>query len=371
MHVLTVVGARPQFVKAAAVTSHLAARSGVRHTLVHTGQHYDAELSERFFAELELPPPDVDLGVGSAPHGAQTGAMLAGLEEVLRERRPDVVLVYGDTNSTLAGALAAVKLHLAVAHVEAGLRSYNRRMPEEINRVLTDHAADLLFAPHERARRTLLDEGIGEHRIEVVGDVMYDAALRFRQRAEEAGGGFRAPELRELDLEAGGYAVATVHRAENTDDEGRLAAVMDALGEVAARLPVVLPLHPRTAAALEAAGGGGEAAPGLHLVAPVGYRDMARLQSAARLVVTDSGGVQKEAFFHRVPCVTLRDETEWVELLEAGWNRLASPSRGREHLVATIAEALAAPLPPEPEEPLYGDGRAGARICDRLLRPLP
>lgn len=374
MHVLTVVGARPQFVKASVVTPLLIARRDIRHTLVHTGQHYDRSLSGHFFDELELPPPDADLGVGSGLHGAQTGAMLAGLEEVLVERRPDVVLVYGDTNSTLAGALAAVKLHLPVAHVEAGLRSYDRRMPEEINRVLTDHAADLLFAPTEGARRTLLGEGIDAHRIEVTGDVMYDAALRFKRRAEAADHRFEAPELRRLELPPGAYLLATVHRADNTDDPTRLRAIMAALTEVARRLPVVLPLHPRTAEALDQAelhDLAGRAGRRLHLVSPVGYLDMARLEASARLVATDSGGVQKEAFFHRVPCVTLRDATEWVELLETGWNRLADPAGGRDAIVAEITAALAAPTPPEPDAPLYGDGHAAERICERLLQGAP
>lgn len=378
MHVLTVVGARPQFVKASVVTPLLTVRAGVRHTLVHTGQHYDWSLSGHFFEELELPPPDVDLGVGSGPHGAQTGAMLARLEQVLVELRPDVVLVYGDTNSTLAGALAAVKLHLPVAHVEAGLRSYDRRMPEEINRRLTDHAADLLFAPTEGARRTLIGEGIDARRIEMTGDVMYDAALRFRQRAETraeaTGHRFDAPHLQELDLTSHDYLLATVHRAENTDDPARLRAIMEALVETSRRLPVVLPLHPRTAEALERSGLhelAGDASRHLHTVPPVGYLDMTRLEARARIVATDSGGVQKEAFFHRVPCVTLRDTTEWVELVDAGWNRLADPAGGRDALVAELTAALADTPPPEPDAPLYGDGRAAERICKRLLQTAP
>jgi UDP-GlcNAc3NAcA epimerase len=362
MRVVTVVGARPQLVKASAVTPRLRALPGVRETLVHTGQHYDPALSDVFFEELELPPPDHHLGVGSGSHGAQTGAMLAAVERVLVAEPPDVVLVYGDTNSTLAGALAAVKLGLPVAHVEAGLRSGSWRMAEEINRTVTDRVSRLLFAPTAAACANLAREGV-DGEVHRVGDVMLDVTLRFRCRA-----GARPSPLARLGLSPGGYVLATVHRAENTDDPARLAAIAAALAAVAERLPVVLPLHPRTRRAL--AGSAAEAALGrVRRIEPVGFLDMAALEAGAALVATDSGGVQKEAYFHAVPCVTLRDETEWVELVEAGWNRLASPAAGAASLAAAIEAALAAGRPAAGDavaEGLYGDGHAGERIC-RLL----
>lgn len=364
MHVVTVVGARPQLVKASAVSPPLRALPGVRETLVHTGQHYDPALSDVFFAELDLPAPDHHLGIGSGRHGAQTGAMLAAIEEVLLATEPDVVLVYGDTNSTLAGALAAVKLGIPVAHVEAGLRSGNWRMPEEINRTVTDRVSCLLFAPTGAACENLAREG-SEGEVHRVGDVMLDVTRRFRRRAAE-----RPSPLDRLGLAAGGYVLATVHRAENTDDPARLDAVAAALAAVAEQTPVVLPLHPRTRRALAGTEAGAALVRRALVIDPVGFLDMARLESAAALVVTDSGGVQKEAYFHGVPCVTLRDETEWVELVEAGWNRLASPAAGAAAVTAAIGAALAAGPPAETdaEEPLhggglYGDGRAGERIC--------
>lgn len=330
MLVVTVVGARPQFIKAAAVSRALRATPGVREVLVHTGQHYDENMPEVFFRELEIPTPDYNLGVGSSFHGAQTGRMLEAIEEVLLKEKPDRVLVYGDTNSTLAGALAAAKLHIPIAHVEAGLRSFNRRMPEEINRVLTDHAADMLFAPTGAAVENLRREGIPEERIHLVGDVMYDAALFYGKKAEE-----ESKILSKLGLSRQGYILATVHRAENTDVPSRLAAVFRGLGRVAEEVPVVLPLHPRTRAALVKEGLYEGAAGSLRLIEPVGYLDMVMLEKNACLIATDSGGVQKEAFFYRVPCVTLRDETEWVELVELGWNKVVPPRDGNE-----VAEAL-------------------------------
>jgi UDP-GlcNAc3NAcA epimerase len=354
--VLTVLGARPQFVKAAAVSRALAGRPGVREVLVHTGQHHDANMSDVFFAELGIPAPGHHLGVSGGSHGAMTGRMLERVEAVLLAERPDWVLVYGDTNSTLAGALAAVKLHLPVAHVEAGLRSFNRRMPEEVNRVLTDHAADLLFAPTDAAAANLRAEGITDGRVRQVGDVMYDAALHYGAEAER-----RSDVLSRLGLMPGGYALSTVHRAENTDDPARLAAVFGGLARLARELPVVLPLHPRTRGALERAGAAGDT-PGLRIVDPVGYLDMVMLEKHAALVATDSGGVQKEAFFYRVPCVTLRDETEWVELVELGWNRLASPADP-----AGVERALLAALGTRGREgEPYGDGTTAHRVAAAL-----
>jgi UDP-GlcNAc3NAcA epimerase len=322
--------------------------------LLHTGQHYDPNMSDVFFEELGIPTPKYHLSIGSGSHGAQTGQMLEAIERVLLAEQPDWVLVYGDTNSTLAGALAAVKLHLPVAHVEAGLRSFNRQMPEEINRVLTDHASDLLFAPTAAAVSNLVCEGIENHKIHQVGDVMFDAALYYAGRAAE-----RSNVLERLALKPKGYVLATVHRAENTDNSERLRAIFAGLSEVAGVLPVVLPLHPRTRRYLaELAVDTSQ----LRLIDPVGYLDMVMLEKHARLIATDSGGVQKEAYFYRVPCVTLRAETEWVELVEHGWNRLVPPVS-----TASISQAVLQNLDAQGAEvALYGGGRAAYQIVEAL-----
>jgi UDP-GlcNAc3NAcA epimerase len=314
VRILTVVGARPQFIKAAPVSYAIAAsRGSLEEIVVHTGQHFDTSMSEIFFNELGIPAPQYHLGIHGGSHGEMTGRMLAAVEGVVLESKPEVVLVYGDTNSTLAGALAAAKLHVPVAHVEAGLRSFNRRMPEEINRVLTDHVSELLFCPTAASVTNLAREGIvcGVHQL---GDVMYDATLMMSGLANS-----RSRILDQLGLTPKSYALATVHRAENTDDPQRLAAVLEYLREVAREMPVVFPLHPRTRVAAGYAEG---VLVGLTTTPPLGYLDMLRLTAAAALVLTDSGGLQKEAYFHRVPCVTLRDETEWVETVACGWNRL-------------------------------------------------
>jgi UDP-GlcNAc3NAcA epimerase len=359
MKVLTVVGARPQFVKAAVVSRALTRFPGVREVMVHTGQHYDANMSDVFFSELGIPRPDYQLDVRSGGHGEQTGRMLAAIEAVLLEEQPDWVLVYGDTNSTLAGALAAAKLHIPVAHVEAGLRSFNRRMPEEINRVLTDHVAAVHFVPTGTAVGHLAREGIEGETVHVVGDVMYDAALYYGARADEVSA---APQG--FGLQPGGYVLATVHRAENTDDPGRLRAIFDALGALAREIPVVLPLHPRTRTALEREGELERVEGELRLLPPLGFLDMVALERAASLIATDSGGVQKEAFFYRVPCVTLRDETEWTELVEMGWNRLAPPIAA-ERVLNTLRAALL-DGPQGGEEQPYGDGHSAERIAGIL-----
>jgi len=358
--VLSVVGARPQFIKAAAVSRALK-RAGLREVLVHTGQHYDRNLSRVFFRELDIPEPDVNLGIGSGGHGAQTGRMLEALERVIARERPDWVLVYGDTNSTLAGALAAAKLRVPLAHVEAGLRSFNRAMPEELNRVVADHAADLLLAPTRAAVANLRREGVPPGRIALTGDVMYDVALYYGDKAGRA-----SRVLDELDLRPRGYVLATVHRAENTDDRARLLALFGALRRLARDLPVVMPVHPRTRKALARAGWRG--AGGLRLIEPVGYLDMVCLERSARLIATDSGGVQKEAYFYSVPCVTLRAETEWVELVAAGWNRLVPPtSAGRVHrALRAMVEGFR--RPPRPR--LYGNGRAAEAVVRHLRRAM-
>jgi UDP-N-acetylglucosamine 2-epimerase len=342
--IVSVVGARPQFIKAAVVSRQIRQRH--LEILVHTGQHYDPQLSDVFFSELGLPAPDHQLGVGSASHGRQTAQMLERLEPVLLEERPDRVLVYGDTNSTLAGALAAAKLNLPLAHVEAGLRSYDRRMPEELNRVLTDHCADLLFCPSAVAVDNLAREGItaGVH---LVGDVMYDSLLR------QVGDGRTDSSLLALwSVSAGEYVLATVHRAANTDDPARLEFILRALGGLSR--PVIFPLHPRTRQAMAAAGL--SAAPNVRLLEPLGYREMLTLERNARCILTDSGGVQKEAFFLGVPCVTLREETEWPETVECGWNVLAGADVDR------ILAAVDRPPPAEKPPALFGDGHAAEKI---------
>jgi UDP-GlcNAc3NAcA epimerase len=360
VRIVTIIGARPQFVKAAAVSRAIRAHNAagghpIREVLVHTGQHYDHGMSQVFFDELGIPKPDYNLGIGSLPHGAQTGRMLESIEQVLQKEAPDWVLVYGDTNSTLAGALAAAKLHIPVAHVEAGLRSFNRRMPEEVNRVLTDHASDLLLAPTETAVANLLHEGLPPERIHRVGDVMYDAALYHAAQAEE-----RSDILQRLSLTPETYVLATVHRAENTDDADRLTGIFEALCAVATELPVVLPLHPRTRGALQRAGLLAMVEQRCRVIEPVGYLDMIMLEKSARVIATDSGGVQKEAYFYSVPCVTLREETEWVETVEAGWNVLVGADEGR------TAEAIVQSSRGESHATIFGSGRA-AQICVALL----
>jgi UDP-GlcNAc3NAcA epimerase len=353
LKIVGIVGARPQFIKAAAVMRTLAT-ANVQHVLVHTGQHYDANMSDIFFSELDMPEPDSYLGVGSGTHGAQTGRMLEAIERALSEIAADWVLVYGDTNSTLAGALAAAKLHVPIAHVEAGLRSFNRRMPEEINRVLTDHASDLLFAPTTAAVENLRQEGISEDGIRLVGDVMYDAALYYGAKAER-----EARVLEDLALHAMPYVLATIHRAENTDDAARLRSIFDGLELVAREVPVVVPLHPRTREALNRAGRLEPLSRHLRVIEPVGYLDMAMLEKHASLVVTDSGGVQKEAFFYRVPCVTLRGETEWVELVELGWNRLVPPATAEAVFQGVRGMLGHRGAPGSP----YGEGNAADKIA--------
>lgn len=349
MKIVTIVGARPQFIKAAPVSRLL--RKHHTEVLIHTGQHYDNNLSEIFFNELAIPSPDYNLGVGSGPHGEQTGAMLTGLEKILIEENPDWSLIYGDTNSTLAGALASAKLHIPVAHVEAGLRSFNKRMPEEINRVVTDHLSDLLFCPSDVAVSNLAAEGLtkGVHN---VGDVMADALFYAQKRAIE-----KSTILTRMDLSEKGYLLATVHRAENTDDPQRLENIIRALSNAGEK--VVFPIHPRTRDALNSINHF-QPSPNIQLTDPVSYLDMIQLESGARMILTDSGGIQKEAYWLGVPCITLRDETEWVETMQADWNRLAGTNP------ELIFELIKTFSPPSAHPPLYGDGNAAAR-CVALL----
>ncbi|MEM4204489.1 MAG: UDP-N-acetylglucosamine 2-epimerase (non-hydrolyzing) [Candidatus Methanomethylicaceae archaeon] len=358
MKLLSVVGARPQFIKVAPVLRAIQRHNEthpenpIQEVLVHTGQHYDYEMSGVFFDDLGLKPPDYHLGVGSGTHGYQTGEMLKRIEEVLLAEKPDVVMVYGDTNSTLAGALAAAKLRIPVAHVEAGLRSFNKRMAEEINRVLTDHISDLLFCPTQTAVENLRREGITQG-VYLVGDVMYDAALQYLALAEQ-----KSRILEHLGLKPKDYALATVHRAENADDPQRLRAIFAGLEAIAQTgLPVILPLHPRTRKQAESLG---LSPNGVRVLEPVSYLDMLLLEKNARVILTDSGGVQKEAFFFRVPCVTLREETEWVETVETGWNVLAGCDQERVCQAAFEARSGAE------SAWQYGDGSAALRIISIL-----
>ena len=349
MRVVTVIGNRPQFVKAAAVSDRL--RAGAHEVLVHTGQHYDDELSRVFFDELGLPRPDHRLGVGGGTNTSQTARMLAALEPLLAAERPDVVLVYGDTNSTLAGAVAGAQAGVPVAHVEAGMRSYDRTMPEELNRVLADHAAALLLCSSERAAETLrLERVAGE--VVVVGDVMVDVAHLLAPRARA-----RMAALEARGVESGGYLLVTAHRAGNVDDPVRLARLVELL--LAVPGPVVLPLHPRTRARLEAAALLERLDGRVRITPPLGYLDFTALLLHARAVLTDSGGVQKEAYLAGVPCLTLRPVTEWTETVDAGWNTLVDLDAD------AAAAALERPLPGE-RPPLYGDGRAGERVVAAL-----
>lgn len=340
--VLTIVGARPQFIKAGPVSRALDADGRFEEITVHTGQHFDQNMSEVFFTELELREPAYNLGICQGTHGAMTGRMLEGLERIMLDERPDLVLIYGDTNSTLAGAIAATKMHLPVAHVEAGLRSFNRKMPEEINRVLADHASDLLLCPTSAAVANLKREGI-ERGVYHVGDVMYDATVDARERVQQ-----RRGVAAELNLPGTRYTLVTIHRAENTDSAGRLRTIVDYVRAQANGERVVLPLHPRTRKVVAE---GEIDLSGFLVIDPVGYLDMQGLLDGAVEVMTDSGGVQKEAYFHRKPCVTLRDETEWVETVDAGWNRLWNVSKYEV---------------PRREIDEFGDGHAAGRIVERL-----
>jgi UDP-GlcNAc3NAcA epimerase len=359
MKIVTIIGARPQFIKAAAVSRVIRGRwtGRIEEVIVHTGQHHDKNMSAVFFDELDIPRPHHDLGISGGNHGAMTGRMLESVENVLLAEKPDWVLVYGDTNSTLAGALAAVKLHLPVAHVEAGLRSYDMNMPEEINRVLVDRISTLLFCPTETAVGNLKAEGITRG-VHLAGDVMYDVTLHYRDLARSC-----SDILSRLGLAERGFALATCHRAGNTDDPQRLANIMTALARIAARFPVVLPLHPRTRKQVEKFGLLGHLGEIL-VTEPLSFLDMVALEQAARVILTDSGGVQKEAFFHRVPCVTMRDETEWVETVRAGANLLAGTSVSA--IVDAFDRAMSAPLVPEEVNP-YGDGDAAGRIVATMM----
>lgn len=360
--IITVLGARPQFIKSSCVSRAIEQHNKtsdktISEIILHTGQHYDFEMSESFFRELELKKPIYNLDINDCSHGAMTGRMLEKVESILVAEKPDVVIVYGDTNSTLAGALASAKLNIKVAHIEAGLRSFNRKMPEEINRVLVDHVSTLLFCPTETAVKNLNREGIFDGAIEV-GDVMYDAALHFRGLAKTRLALDRWG-VREKD-----YVLCTIHRAENTDNKNRLLNILQALNEIAERVKVVLPLHPRTKSKLSAYDLSGYL-DNLTVISPVSYLEMLRLEMGAHSIITDSGGVQKEAFFNRIPCLTVRDETEWIETVDLGWNEICGADR------ATIVKnwngingmSRKSALP-------YGDGQASNKIIQCIIESL-
>ncbi len=381
MKIVTVVGARPQFIKAAAVRraintfNRAATKAGskgrIREILVHTGQHYDYLMDRVFFEELRLPKPDYHLGAGSGSHAVQTGKMLEGVERVLEKEKPGITIVYGDTNSTLAGALAAAKLNIPIGHVEAGLRSYRRNMPEETNRLLTDHLSTLLFCPTAQAVRNLSKEGIrnGDKTVvKNVGDVMYDSILYYSQIAET-----KSTILKDLNLlphtphsalRTPHYYLVTLHRAENTDHPKRLKSIFRALAEIAKDCPVVLPLHPRTKKMMRLQRLIREAK-GIQLIDPVSYLDMLKLERHAKVIFTDSGGVQKEAYWFRVPCITLREETEWMETIQGGWNVLVG---SRTKSIVEEVRHRAERKPPSGGMGVFGDGKASEKIVQIIAK---
>jgi len=359
MKILTILGARPQFIKATAVSRVLCSLPAVQEILVHTGQHYDEKMSDIFFDELELTAPHHNLNIRSGSHATQTGRMLEQIEHVLIKEKPDWVLVYGDTNSTLAGTLATVKLGIPLAHIEAGLRSFNPKMPEEINRILTDRVADLLFAPTIEAQRNLLNEGVPKEKTFIVGDVMYDAALYYAKKSES-----HSDIIKKLNLTPKNYILATIHRAENTDSMEKLLNIFEGLSLVAQEVAVVVPLHPRTHQVLKNEISFQRLKKKIYFIEPVGYLDMIMLEKNSLLIATDSGGVQKEAFFYQVPCITLRTETEWNELVKMGWNCVVPPESPQK-----IKEAITSNLGKKGKDGYpYGTGDASKKIVEKLLQ---
>lgn len=350
--IITIVGARPQFIKAAIVSHAIREQSHLKEMILHTGQHYDSNMSHIFFEELDIPRIDFQLRSQGVTHAAQTGEMMMGIENILLQEKPDWLLIYGDTNSTLAGALAAAKLHIPIAHVEAGLRSYNRKMPEEINRLLSDQLSDILFTPTYVASRNLHKEGFHDNKIREVGDVMYDAALFYGEKA-----------IKKISRTHKDYILATIHRAENTNDTKKLFNIFTALERLCSIMPVIMPLHPRTRKWMDSHFPEFLQKTSITLMEPMGFLDMIRLEKNARLIMTDSGGIQKEAFFYRIPCVTLREETEWVETVELKWNRLVSPNQSDDIFHAAVeaidSQGIVNVYP-------YGTGTAAKQIANFL-----
>ena len=348
--ILTVIGARPQFIKASSISREIIKRSGLNEIIVHTGQHFDKNMSDIFFEELDISKPNYNLGIGGNSHGKMTGRQLEALENVMVEEQPDCVIVYGDTNSTLAGAIAAAKLNITLVHIEAGLRSQNRKMPEEINRILTDHASDILFTPTDLGAQNLINEGINNNKIFNVGDVMYDASVYFSKKA------VKSKIIEDLNIDQ--FVLATIHRAENTDNLERLENIFKGLSK--SSLPVILPVHPRTKSCLEESSI--QIGKNINLIEPVGYLEMIWLESNCQLICTDSGGVQKEAYFFRKPCITMRDETEWVELVESGWNILVGAN---EKIISSNINNFDVP---KEYKSMYGEGNAAITIIDILKK---
>ncbi len=353
MKILTIIGARPQFIKAAVVSRAINDKEGMEEIIVHTGQHFDKNMSEIFFEEMSIPKPNYNLNINGLQHGAMTGQMMQGVEEILLKEKPDFVLVYGDTNSTLAGALAAVKLHIKLAHVEAGLRSFNMKMPEEINRILTDRISNLLFCPTDRAFNNLKREGFDQFACDIynVGDVMQDAAIFYSGKAKVPQ--YHLPET---------FVLSTIHRAENTDDPNVISGVFEALEAISKSIPIVLPLHPRTKLKMR------DIYPDLyfeniHFIEPVGYLEMIYLLKNCQLVMTDSGGLQKEAFFFKKPCITLRNETEWVELVDSGYNQICGSDK---EIILDAFNKITTQGSPDFSKMLYGSGKAAVEIVEIL-----
>jgi len=366
LKIITILGARPQFIKAATVSRAIREYNAknsysIKEIIVHTGQHYDANMSDVFFEEMDIPRPNHRLECGGLGHGAMTGRMLENIEDILDVEKPDWVLVYGDTNSTLAGALAASKMHIPVAHVEAGLRSFNMAMPEEINRILTDRVSNFLFCPTDTAGKNLRTEGFpfnmssgDKQKILNVGDVMYDATQFYQKKAKET------VSLEKWGLVENAYALCTIHRAENTDDPNRIQSIIKALTMINKTLPIILPLHPRTKKIIKESSFS-DLLGLLKVIEPVSYLETQRLEMGAKLILTDSGGMQKEAFFHKVPCITLRDETEWVETVESGWNRVTGASENN------ILDSFENYSIPEKHLNFYGNGQSASKILQTLL----
>jgi UDP-GlcNAc3NAcA epimerase len=358
LKIITVIGARPQFIKAAALSRVFAKfPDQVKEVIVHTGQHFDQNMSEVFFTEMEIPVPDYNLNIHGLSHGAMTGQMLEGIEAIILKEKPDYLLVYGDTNSTIAGALAAKKLHVKVIHVEAGLRSYNNNMPEEINRILTDRISDMLFCPTQTAVHNLKQEGFDNIKADIIlsGDVMHDAALYYKEKSDRI-----SNVLFDNLLKANGFVLATIHRAENTDNETRLRAIVQSLNEINKTTKVIVPLHPRTAKILKDR----QIEVQFTIIQPVGYFDMLQLISNSHLIMTDSGGLQKEAYFFNKYCITFRDETEWVELVENGYNQVTGASAAK--IISAFNNSYNKVF--HKSEELYGAGKAAEMICEEILK---
>ena len=358
MQIITIIGARPQFIKAAAVSRAITNYgTAIREQIIHTGQHYDSNMSDVFFEELAIPEPKFNLGIGGGTHGQNTGRMIEAIENILLNEKPDAVLVYGDTDSTLAGAIAATKIQLPIIHIESGLRSFNRRMPEEINRILTDHASDFLFTPTSIASDNLSREGIPRQRIFLVGDVMLDSTKLFGEISDR-----RSNMVEALGLSPKKYVLATIHRKESTDDKRTLTSIVQGIG--CSSEQIIGPIHPRTKNRIEQMGL--SIPSNITFIEPVGYLDMLQLEKHARLIATDSGGIQKEAYFHGIPCLTVRSETEWTELVDAGWNVLANPNDFHQ-----ITQALKThDIPPNSSELMYGDGKASEKIIEVIDREI-